>query len=398
MVMTRSRAKAEPTSPPLSPPKKKLITLHDDGPVSHPIQSLPPSRAATPPLQDQQPADFSIAAVQVLQERLARLPTPSSTSEPTQRQEEEKPKYISKDDKPLKPLPTEFVPCDKLPDGPEPVVVEIEYPLREELLPVQLLDSERTIETTLIELASSDWVIVCGALTMLRRYSVCHPREEIFPYIERALPLVLKAVRSLRSSVCKTAILTVADIYITFGDDMLPLTDVGGMEKPLTSMLAQMLMKAASNEKKFVVDEAGKTLECMVSSCSPAPIVAMLLPYVEHKNPKVRGRTCTAIALAAGKLTPASTFDFGMPKLLTVAGKLLTDNTPEAREGAKKVASIVKTAFDDSDIQSKLNVDYPVQLFSEEEEEAVPAPTKWEVWCKQNLSSSGAAAILRNVS
>lgn len=33
----------------------------------------------------------------------------------------------------LKPLPDKPLPCDKLPDGPEPVQVEVEYVAREDL-------------------------------------------------------------------------------------------------------------------------------------------------------------------------------------------------------------------------------------------------------------------------
>ena len=38
----------------------------------------------------------------------------------------------------------------------------------------------------------------------------------------------------------QTAIMAVADLYLSYGDTLLPLTDVGGQAKPLTSLLAQV--------------------------------------------------------------------------------------------------------------------------------------------------------------
>lgn len=40
---------------------------------------------------------------------------------------------VQRGEKLLKPLPDKPVPCDKLPDGPEPVAVEVEYIAREAL-------------------------------------------------------------------------------------------------------------------------------------------------------------------------------------------------------------------------------------------------------------------------
>ena len=59
----------------------------------------------------------------------------------------------------------------------------------------------------------------------------------------------------------QTAIMAVADLYLSYGDALLPHTDVGGQAKPLTSLLAQVLLKASSNDKKFVIEEAQRALQ-----------------------------------------------------------------------------------------------------------------------------------------
>lgn len=59
----------------------------------------------------------------------------------------------------------------------------------------------------------------------------------------------------------QTAIMAVADVYTTYGDLLLPHTDVGGQLKPTTSLLAQMLLKCSSNDKKFVIEEAQRAMQ-----------------------------------------------------------------------------------------------------------------------------------------
>lgn len=43
------------------------------------------------------------------------------------------PDALQRGEKLLKPLPDKAIPCDKLPDGPEPVVVEVEYVASQDL-------------------------------------------------------------------------------------------------------------------------------------------------------------------------------------------------------------------------------------------------------------------------
>jgi hypothetical protein len=352
-------------------------------------------------------------------ERSSQLPPPSPPSSITTIELEDQlvatmqtKFYVSRDDKPLKPLPKEAIPCEKLPDGPEPVVVEIEYPTRQELAP---FETEEEVNEAVLDmtagLAQNDWVKMCGALTLLRRLAThcsCSGKEGGVVDLTEVLPPLLKAVRSLRSSLCKTAILTVADMYAAYGDEMLPVTDVGGPAKPLESMLAQLLTKAASNEKKFVVDEAIKTLETVVDSCSPEPLVTILIPYTEHKNPKVRGKSCGLLALAVSKLASSSSSaiaEFGLGKLLCVAAKLVTDNTPEARDGAKKITGHVKEVFDEDEgaVKESLNIPPPAPPSPPTEEggglmeDIPPPPSDWERWCKSVLSPSGVLAIMKAV-
>lgn len=57
------------------------------------------------------------------------------------------------------------------------------------------------------------------------------------------------------------AIMCISDLVQAFGDDMVALLDVGGAASPVNSLLSQLLLKATSNDKRFVVEEALRSLE-----------------------------------------------------------------------------------------------------------------------------------------
>lgn len=164
---------------------------------------------------------------------------------------------VRPEDKLLKRLPDKPIECTKLPDGPEPVAIEIEYPTRDALVPLE--NTETAIPLMLENLASTAWVDTCYGLMHLRQLTVHNP-ELCEPLLEQIVPLVIKSVRNLRSAVCKTAVMAAADLFLTFKDTILPLCDVGGMAKPLTSLLCQLFLKGASNDKKFVIEEALRAL------------------------------------------------------------------------------------------------------------------------------------------
>lgn len=79
----------------------------------------------------------------------------------------------------------------------------------------------------------------------------------------------------------------VGDLFAAHGSRLLPLVDIGGATQPAKSMLAQLLLKAGSNDKKFVLDEVQRALGVMATSMDPSALLGRLLPYAAHKNPKV---------------------------------------------------------------------------------------------------------------
>ena len=65
--------------------------------------------------------------------------------------------------------------------------------------------------------------------------------------------------------------------------------------------LLQLLLKA-SQDKRFVCEEAEKSLEVMTIWMAPQPLLQKLQPYVKHFNPKVRAKASVCFYNSASKL------------------------------------------------------------------------------------------------
>lgn len=138
----------------------------------------------------------------------------------------------------------------------------------------------------------------------------------------------------------------------------------------------------------------------VVESLTPAELLPLLLPYADtHKNPRVRGKAGAALADSVARMRPADVLAFGHAALLKVAGKLVTDNTPDARDAAKRLIGLLRAAFAEPDVEAALAVEAPApppQAEPEGEGDELPAPpSKWEAYCQATLSGSAALAVLK---
>ena len=60
---------------------------------------------------------------------------------------------------------------------------------------------------------------------------------------------------------------------------------------------------------------------------------------------KVRGATAVVLLASAEQLQAEDWEVLGTEQLLKIAGKLVSDNTPDARNAAKKLIVLLKTAY-----------------------------------------------------
>lgn len=65
--------------------------------------------------------------------------------------------------------------------------------------------------------------------------------------------------------------------------------------------LLQLLLKA-SQDKKFVCEEADRTLNAMVGFITPLPLLHKLKAYVSHNNHRVRAKAAMSISNCVSKM------------------------------------------------------------------------------------------------
>lgn len=108
--------------------------------------------------------------------------------------------------------------------------------------------------------------------------------------------VVVKAMKNPRSALCKTSIMAASDIFSAFGDKLLDFTS-----DALDNLLLQLLMKA-SQDKKFVCEEADRALNTMVEFISPLLLLQKLKTYVKHTNLRIRAKAAISISICVTKM------------------------------------------------------------------------------------------------
>ncbi|KAJ6321257.1 hypothetical protein OIU77_011367 [Salix suchowensis] len=108
--------------------------------------------------------------------------------------------------------------------------------------------------------------------------------------MEKVVLAVVKAMKNPRSALCKTSIMASSDIFKVFGDQLLDSTN-----NAFDNLLLQLLRKA-SQDKRFVCEEADRALNAMVKSMTPLPFLNKLRPYVSHSNPRIRAKAAITIS------------------------------------------------------------------------------------------------------
>lgn len=74
-----------------------------------------------------------------------------------------------------------------------------------------------------------------------------------------------------------------------------------GLDCLIGSQLLQLLLKA-SQDKRFVCEEADRTLNTMVQSLTPLPLLQKLRAYASHANPRVRAKAAVSVSACVSKM------------------------------------------------------------------------------------------------
>ncbi|XP_010551071.1 PREDICTED: crescerin-1-like [Tarenaya hassleriana] len=247
--------------------------------------------------------------------------------------------------------------------------LSVDYVASEDLEP--LSDPESASKSLLEELASKDWTKVCEALNNTRRMAL-HHSSLLLPILGKVIVGMVKTMKSPRSALCKTSIMASADFFNAFGETLLEEPH----SNPIHDLILQLLMKA-SQDKKFVCEEADRALNAMVNSVAPVPLLRQLQCYVGHSNLRIRAKAAVSISNCLSKMGLVEMEGFGSVSMAKMAADLLNDKLPDAREAAR---SIVNSVY---------------QKITAEEENKQEA---WQKFCETNLTQLNAQAMMKIVS
>ncbi|XP_074570733.1 uncharacterized protein LOC141827404 [Curcuma longa] len=264
--------------------------------------------------------------------------------------------------------------------NPPPPEQSVEYVPSEDL--AALADPESKMAVLLDELSSKDWIRGCEALNDLRRMAL-HHSSLLVPILGNATTVLVKAMKSPRSALCKTSIMASADIFQSFGALLLSSTE----DNALDQLLLQLLLKA-SQDKKFVCEEAEKALEKMAMCMPPLPLLKKLQSYVNHANLRVRAKAAISMSKCISKMDIEVMTEFGIATLLRVAAELLNDRLPEAREAARSIIITLHGEFSKSNNNLK----------EEEDDKESSTSESWQDFCSVNLPPIAAQSVAKIIS
>jgi hypothetical protein len=266
------------------------------------------------------------------------------------------------DPSPLRRPLEQFTPVDLepppivLPSGPEPqqnMETCDMYPVLESFVPLEDANQLASFKAHVLSgMGSTEWVDNVRAMNGLRRVAYCYA-DEVDSLLDNVavMSTLIKSIKSPRSNVSKSAIITTRDLFCLRPDRMGAFIAEDPQLKNTNSLLSVLLTKASSNEKKFVVDEAVASLDRMSRRVDRGLVLAPVLAgCTEHKNPKVRGRSFMLLSRllsregeqVRGESEAGFLLTGGVLESIVVAcHKGSTDNTPEARESSRGVLSAV---------------------------------------------------------
>ncbi|KAJ3676164.1 hypothetical protein LUZ60_003576 [Juncus effusus] len=256
----------------------------------------------------------------------------------------------------------------------------VEYVLSADLK--ALSDPEIKIQNLLAELDSKDWIKACGALNDVRRFALFHS-SLLIPILENVMNLIVKILKSPRSALLKTSLMACTDIFSSFGHCLISSDEKSAFD----TLLLQLLLKA-SQDKRFVCEEAEKALDSLNASISPLPLLKKLRSSVTHSNLRVRAKAAVAVSKCVSRLETETMKEFGMPTILQIASVLLNDKLPEAREAARSMVNSVYAIFSMDAVNNK----------EKDNGEPVSLAELWESFCCSNLPAVSAQVVVKIVS
>ncbi len=155
--------------------------------------------------------------------------------------------------------------------------------------------------------------------------------------------------------------------------------------------LLQAAGKLVTGERQGWVEGARWDWQLLQSGSMP-----LARRYRQQPAGLLQHSSCAGLVLALPVCLAQASLPLRCPCILTAE-----DNTPEAREAAKRLIDLLRLAAADPAVAAQLAVEPPAAAPSDPagegdaEREPAPQPTQWELLCRAHLSSSAALAVLK---
>ncbi|EHA8587524.1 putative protein FAM179B [Cocos nucifera] len=228
---------------------------------------------------------------------------------------------------------------------------EVEYIDSENL--TDLPDVDSSLNTLLTRLDSKDWVLICEALNNVRQLAIYH-KEKLLEMLGAVIPLIVKSLKNPRSAVCKTAIMTSADIFKIYSDSVVDSSDPLDLEGIKAYGIDKLIQIAASQLSDQLPEsrEAARTLALELqtvyekSHASPSEDSAGLT--WKFRNKYKMGPFRIVKTSKEGREDLEGIKAYGIDKLIQIAASQLSDQLPESREAARTLALELQTVYEKS--------------------------------------------------
>ena len=148
----------------------------------------------------------------------------------------------------------------------------IVYLETEEVQP--LPDPTTTLRKIREDLRSDHWVTQFQGLDAVRSLTL-HHSTLLSPVVHKIAPLVATCAESLRSSVCKNALLCAFDLVTTLTTDL---------EPSVPHLLASLLKRSADTSNIFISASANSALVQLIESCPGPKLMQTLAAQAKTKT------------------------------------------------------------------------------------------------------------------
>jgi hypothetical protein len=191
-----------------------------------------------------------------------------------------------------------------------------------------LEDPERSLRTVSQNLKSNHWVDQFQAIDVVRSLSL-HHANMLTPTLHRIAPLVATCAESLRSSVCKNALLCLFDMCGQYQTDL---------ENSVPSLMTSLLKRSADTSNIFISASANSALVKLIESCPGPKLVQTLFSQSSTRNASLRAIVAKSISFAIDTHgAPLLESSSDKKKVIKLSTTFLSDGKPGTRQAGRRL-------------------------------------------------------------